>query len=331
MADQPVNQNSSDEIDLGQLFQMIGKWFNKLGIFFLRVFLYLKKNAIILAALVVLGGAIGYGLKFITSEKMQLDVIVRPNLDSKDYLYDVIDEIDINLKSENKTFLDELGVTLEEVKGFQVTIEPTKKDIENSKEKELEYLETLQKFQNTDLVADVLRDELLKNSELNHKVTFKYKNPSGAIVAEKIMKFINSNTYFKELLAVHTENSISRINQNKVLIGQIDTIIKGYSSKFNGSSKTFESGKLILQNEDNLNVSSLLSLKTRLIEDIEDKQKELKEFSNTISIINFGKPHRVTKAFFGKKIILLPMLLVGLFFLLSFLKYLNKKASQIEV
>ena len=45
MADQPAHQNTSDEIDLGQLFQMIGKWFNKLGVFFLRVFLYLN-NAI---------------------------------------------------------------------------------------------------------------------------------------------------------------------------------------------------------------------------------------------------------------------------------------------
>ena len=47
MAEQP-NNNTSDEIDLGQLFQMIGRGFNKLGISFLRLFLYLKKRAFIL-------------------------------------------------------------------------------------------------------------------------------------------------------------------------------------------------------------------------------------------------------------------------------------------
>ncbi|MCB0373835.1 MAG: hypothetical protein KDD31_12555, partial [Muricauda sp.] len=166
MADQPAKQNSSDEIDLEQLFQMIGKWFNKLGIFFLRVFLYLKKNAIILAGLVVLGGAIGYGLKFVTSEKMQLDVIVRPNLESKDYLYDVITEIESNIKSKNESFFNDMGISLEEIKGLEVFIEPVKKDMEKAAEKQLEYLEILQKFQNSDLVSDVLREELLKNAEL---------------------------------------------------------------------------------------------------------------------------------------------------------------------
>ncbi|MBR9856009.1 MAG: hypothetical protein GYB37_15815, partial [Algicola sp.] len=281
--------------------------------------------------LVVLGGAIGYGLKFITSEKMQLDVIVRPNLDSKDYLYDVIDEIDVNLRSKNKTFFDDLEITLEEIKGFQVTIEPIKKDSEEGAENELEYLETLQKFQNTDLVADVLRDELLKKSELNHKISFIYTNPSGEVVAKKLIDFINSNDYFKELLAVHTENSITRIKQNEVLIAQIDTIIKGYSSNLNNETKSFQSDKLVLQNEESLNATELLTLKTDLIEDIENIRTRLKKVSSTVRVINFGKPHMVSKAFFGKRIILLPLVLVGLFLLFSFLKYINRKASQIEV
>ena len=128
MADQPVNQNSSDEIDLGQLLQMIGKGFNKLGIFFLHVFLYFKKNALILAALVVLGGAAGYGLKYVTSEKMQLDVIVRPNLESKDYLYDVISEIESNIRTKNASFFKEIDISIEDLKGFEISIEPVKKE-----------------------------------------------------------------------------------------------------------------------------------------------------------------------------------------------------------
>ncbi|MFT5737592.1 MAG: hypothetical protein ACI9SG_001941, partial [Maribacter sp.] len=46
MADNQANnnQNNSDEIDLGQLFRMIGNGFNSLFRGFLKVFLYLKKN-----------------------------------------------------------------------------------------------------------------------------------------------------------------------------------------------------------------------------------------------------------------------------------------------
>lgn len=330
MAEQPINQNTSDEIDLRQLFQLIGNGFNKLGIFFLRVFLYLKKNAIILSALVVLGGVLGYGLKFITSEKMQIDVIVRPNLESKDYLYDVISEIESNIMAKNESFFAELGISLDELKGFEVAIEPVKKDADKSTDKQLEYLEVLQKFQNTDLVTDVLREELLKNTELNHRISFKYLHKNGSSIADKLMEYINSNGYFEKLVAVYTENSMSRIEQNEVLINQIDTLFQAYADKLNKSESNIEPGKLVLQNDERLNVTGLLDLKTKLIEDTEIKKMELEEMTGPISIINFGKPHEVSKAFFGKKIIVAPLILITLFFLISILKYLNRKAKEIE-
>ena len=331
MADQPVNQNNSDEIDLGQLFQMLRNGFNKLGVFFLRLFIYLKKSALILIGLVVLGVAIGYGLKFITTEKVQLDVIVRPNLESKDYLYDVISEIESNIKDKNPTFLNRLDITGEDLKGFEISIVAVKKEEKEDNEKQLEYLEVLQKFQNTDLIADVIREELLKKTELNHRITFTYKNSNGEEIARKLLDYINSNGYFTELLSVQKENSRERIQKSEVLIAQIDTIIQSYSKNLNKQSSPLETGKLVLQNEERLNVTGLITLKTELIEDIEEKKMELKQLNGPISIINFGNPHQVGKAFFGKKIIVLPLLFIAIFFLLSFLKYLNRKASEIEV
>ena len=331
MADQPVNQNNSDEIDLGQLFQMIRNGFNKLGVLFLRLFLYLKKSALILIGLVVLGVAIGFGLKFITTEKVQIDVIVRPNLESKDYLYDVISEIESNIKDKNPTFLNRLDITEEDLKGFEISIAAVKKEEKEDNEKQLEYLEVLQKFQNTDLIADVVREELLKKTELNHRITFTYKNSNGEEIARKLLDYINSNGYFTELLSVQKENSRERIEKSEVLISQIDTIIQSYSKNLNKQGSPLETGKLVLQNEERLNVTGLITLKTELIEDIEEKKMELKQLNGPISIINFGNPHQVGKAFFGKKIIVLPLLFIAIFFLLSFLKYLNRKASEIEV
>ncbi|NVN17068.1 hypothetical protein GUA46_01835 [Muricauda sp. HICW] len=331
MADQPVNQNNSDEIDLGQLFQMIRNGFNKLGILFLCLFLYLKKNALILIGLVVLGVAIGFGLKFITTEKVQIDVIVRPNLESKDYLYDVVSEIESNIKDKNQTFLDRFDISEEDLNGFKISIAPVKKEETENNDKQLEYLEILQKFQNTDLIADVIREELLKKTELNHRISFTYNNTRGEELAEKLMSYINSNGYFMELLSVQKENSKERIEKSEVLIAQIDTIIKSYSKNLNKQNTPLETGKLILQNEEKLNITGLISLKTGLIEDIEERKVELKQMTAPITIVNFGNPHQVKKPFFGKKIIVLPLLFLGIFFLLSFLKYLNRKASEIEV
>jgi len=65
----PNNSNASDEIDLGQLLQLIKKGFHNLGNFFLRIFIYLRKNTFKLAALVIIGLAISFGLNQIISNK----------------------------------------------------------------------------------------------------------------------------------------------------------------------------------------------------------------------------------------------------------------------
>lgn len=331
MADQPVHQNTSDEIDLRQLLQLVERGFNKLGTIFLRLFLYLKKNAIVLFGLVVLGAAIGYGLKYISTEKLKVDVIVRPNLHSKDYLYDVVSEIETNIKMRNETFFQELGISGNDLNGFEIAIEPVKKDVEKDTKKELQYLEVLQKLEKTDLISDILQEEVLNQTEFNHRITFKYNKVGGDKVAIKLMDYINSNDYFKELVLIQATNSRERIQKNEVLIAQIDTIIQNYSTNLSKQQGgTLGSGQVVFQNEERVDIAALLSLKTELIRDIEDRKIELAELTNPIGIINFGTPHQVRKAFFSKKIILIPLVFMAGFFLFSFLQYLNKRASEME-
>ena len=101
MADQPVNQNTSDEIDLGQLFQMIGrgfqKFFNFIGSIFKGIFhifvlflLFVQKNFIVLAAAIVLGGVGGFILDTILPEKYLSKMVVEPNFNSVQQLYNNI-------------------------------------------------------------------------------------------------------------------------------------------------------------------------------------------------------------------------------------------------
>ncbi len=66
------NTSSNDEIDLGQLFQMIGRGFNRIFRGLLSVFLYFKRNAIILVVLAILGALTGFGLNQIVSKKLKI-------------------------------------------------------------------------------------------------------------------------------------------------------------------------------------------------------------------------------------------------------------------
>ncbi len=329
MADQPVNNNNSDEIDLGQLFQMIGRGFNKIGIAFLRVFLYLKKNALILGILAIIGVGLGYGLNQISRNKLKIEVIVKPNLESKNYLYDVVAEIESNIRAKDSVFFKNIGIDVTNLREFKITIEP----IEDGKkgEGDLEYLELLEKFQANEEFLDLIKSELSAKTTLNHRITFLFKNPpEGKLFAQKVMEYINSNGYFKELVFTSNQNALERIERNETFIKQIDELISIYSKSFNTQSNQGIDERIVLDNTEKLNVTGLFSLKNQLIQSTERKRIEIKEQRDAINIVNFGNTQQVKKVFFAKGTVLMPLCLVGLFFVISIVKSLNKKASELS-
>lgn len=325
---QPTNpQNNSDEIDLGQLFRMIGNGFNNLFRAFLRVFLYLKKNAILLLALVLVGSGIGYGLSKIISEKLKTDVIVKPQMDSKNYLYDVIDEIQANLKAKDTAFFKSIGVDDISFESLEISISKVKS--EGGDEGDSQYLELLQSFENTEAISDIVRAELQNKSSFNHTITFLYKDAVlGKDFAEKVMNYINANDYFQGLITIYRTNATSRIEENNQLLQQVDEIISNYAKNMGADNAPAGNERIVLDNKETVNITGLFDLKNSLIRDIESKKIELEDRTEVIKVINFGKSQPVKKSFFGNAIVIIPLGLVGLFFLVSFLGYLNKKASE---
>ncbi|AZQ59699.1 hypothetical protein EJ994_13120 [Maribacter sp. MJ134] len=318
---------NSDEIDLGQLFQMIGNGFNKLFKAFLRLFVYLKKNALVLTGLVVVGAGIGYGLNQIVSKKLKTEVIVKPQTDSKNYLYDVIDEIQANIKSKNTAFFESIDIQNIDYSGLEVTISKVVGDSKSESDKQ--YLELLQSFDDTEAIADIVRAELQNKSSYNHRITFFYKDAGlGEDFAKKVMRYINNNTYFKGLLVIYRANASSRIEQNMRLLNQVDEIIANYSNKIKRTDDSLGNDRIILDNQETVDITGLFDLKNSLIEDIEAKKIELEQRTEAVKIINFGKTQQITKSFLGKNIVLVPLLLVGLYFLFSVVKYLDRKSKE---
>ncbi|NNE77122.1 MAG: hypothetical protein HKN31_08620 [Pricia sp.] len=331
MAEKPSNTQSSDEIDLGQLFKMIGNGFNRLFRAFLRFFLYLKKNLIVLIVLVIVGLAAGIGLKYFISDQLKTEVIVKPNFDSKDYLYNVVDEIEANLAVKDTTFFRELGIVVSELKSLKIEIEPIEdvKEDENLEE-DLKYLEILQNFSDDSFISDVVKTEILKKSGLNHRITIYYKNAlAGREATRKLIEYINANEYFNELKEIYNENALQKIERNQELIRQIDLLVSGYTQNLT-ESNTVEQGTVVLENEKSLEIPSLLGLKNALLKEIERKRLEIAEQKEVIKIISFGKNQKVRAPIYTQGIMLIPFVLLVLFFLVSIIKYLNVKASEME-
>ncbi|WP_430907148.1 hypothetical protein [Maribacter sp. 2-571] len=330
----PTPNTTSDEIDLGQLVKLAKKVINKVGNFFLRVFIYLKKNGIKLGGLIIIGLAISFGLNQIISKKLKTDVIVRPNFESKNYLYEVVAELEANIKSKNEVFFKGLEIAISDLEGFKIevnAIEDEKAKTDEAIINEMKYLEVLENFKDESFVIDILRSELSEQSVINHKITFTYKNSTkGPAIVKKLMAYINTNTYFDGLREVHIANAHSRIEKNTNLIKQIDVLVDNYAKALLSEKQKSGTGVVYMEKENTLNVPSLLSQKDVLLKEIEDKRVELTQQTGILSILNFGKTQEVSKSFFNRTYFLIPAILVVGFLLLSFFKYLELKVKEIE-
>jgi hypothetical protein len=327
----PNNANSSEEIDLGQLFNMVRVGLKNVFTAFLKGYSYLRKNVFILTGLAIVGLAVGYGLNQIITKKQKTEVIVKPNLESKSYLYDVVNEIQANIEAEDATFFGKLGIDVKSLQQFEVIIEPVSVKVKNLDD-EMKYLELLQNFETSGIIADIVREEVLDKSSLNHRITFFYKDmETGQENSKKLIEYINSNAYYNSLVEVYRENANNRLEENKTLLKQVDGIIDNYAKKMaqdNSSNATNET--IVLDNQERVNITGLFELKNALIRDIESKNVELTKNTEAIKVINFGNPQQVQKSFFGKNIVLIPLVLIGLFFLYSSIKYLNRLSDGVR-
>ncbi|WP_400071295.1 hypothetical protein [Zobellia russellii] len=334
MSDKPNSASTSDEIDLGQLFKMIANGFNRIGIAFLRVFLYLKKNALILIGLIALGIIISFVLSSFINKKLKTEAIVRPNFDSTDYVYDVVDEIQSNISSQDTAFFQKIGLSVEDLKGFKIQIEPIE-DPEETKEEaeqELRYLELLQDFKEESFVVDIVRSELTKKSIIAHRITFTYIDPEkGNQIAQKLLDYINDNSYYDKVKSTSRENAQLRINKNTALIAQIDNLIDNYTKTLLRDDSQKAQGNVYMENESALNISSLLTLKNRFLKEIEEKKSELTEQTEILSVINMGKTQVYKKPLFNNTFFLIPTVLLVLFFIISFILFLNRKAKELQL
>ncbi|MFK7813229.1 MAG: hypothetical protein AB8B59_12085 [Maribacter sp.] len=331
---EPNNVNASDEIDLGQVLKLLQKGLHRLGNFFLRIFIYLRRNILKLVGLIILGLAISFGLSQIISKNLKTDVIVHPNFESKNYLYDVVDEIAANIKSRNESFFSTMDISTADLEGFKIEIEAIEDEEDKTDDSilnQVKYLEVLQNFKDESFVIDILRSELSEKSVIDHKITFTYKDfDKGPAAVTKLMTYINTNEYFNELRLVHAENAKSRIEKNSQLIIQVDQLVENYSKALLAEKQKSGSGVVYMEKENALDVPTLLKMKNELLKEIENKKLEVARQTDVISILNFGKSQEVKKTFFTQTYFLIPTLLVLGFLLLSFFQYLSRKAKEIQ-
>lgn len=251
----------NDEIDLGQLFALIKKGFLGVFKFFLRLFIYVRNNFVWLAVLGIVGAALGFGLNKISTQKLKTEVIVNPNLESKNYLYDAVDEINGKIKAKDTAFFATMGLNEMDLDKFEVIVEPVRIKSGKDRESDMKYLEALEPFQNSEISADIIRNLLRDQNSFEQRITFLYGDPtSGPIVAARLMDYFNNNQFYKKLVDTYNENDRARLQKNDSILDQIDELINSYTTKMNAKERAVE-GQLILSDEEVLDIPQLFTLK----------------------------------------------------------------------
>lgn len=328
MANQASNTNN-DEVDLGQLFQLIERCFEKLFQVVLRVFLFFKKHALVLLILIAVGAGAGFGLNQILTKKLKTEVIVKPQMESKNYLYDVVAEIQANVKAKNIEFFNGIGIEIDDLKNISIEISAVDDHKENS-ESDLKYLELLQTFENVDAISEIVRAEFQNKSSFNHRISFFYKNKkTGEAFAKGIITYINSNQYYDDLIGTYRSNAEGRLEKNDRLTAQVDDLLTNYSKRLAENEDFKGNDKIVLDNQERINITGLLNLKNSLIRDSEQKRLELQKMTNPVKVINFGKTQEVQRPLYGQNVVLLPLVLISIYLLICFITFLNKKAEEL--
>ncbi len=331
MAEEQKRQQA-DEVDLGQILTLILSFFHGIGTYLLRGYSFFYRNIRILIALITLGVAIGVGLRFLLGLQYEQEVIVRPNLDSEAYLTDKVTEINQNLKTKDSIFLSSLGISSQKllvisVESESIGVKPTKAELEE----DLKFMNMLERFKDEQFILDLVKAEISKKSSLHHRLHFRLKSSDEAAgdQVRRILEYINANDYYRELVVAFNENARSRIATNEKLIEQIDELIAGYTDKIS-RDKQVDTGRFVLEQEEQLDITGLLRLKNDLIGNTENKRIELERRDAPITVIHPGRIRKLEKPIYFTNYFLAPIILVGLFLVFHLLKGLNRQVVRLE-
>ena len=299
MAEQPAN-NTSDEIDLGQLFQLIGKGFQKLfsfigsvfkGIFHLIILflLFLQKNFVVLGAAVIIGAVGGFLADMYKTPKYISKMVVEPNFNSVQQLYNNIEFYNDLAKAEDSITLSN---ALEISVGEAATIKKLFVDSYSDENQKIQLFDEFIRELDTTTVKALDYEGYLKNFNSMdarfHQISLVATNDQVAKkVQPAIVKSISANEYFKLQKRINDENldlqekiynqqllEIDSLQQlyKRVLVKEADKPMQGTNINLaeNGETQNKElalvqerevlKNRLVSLNRERANKSSILNV-----------------------------------------------------------------------
>ncbi|MEL0651797.1 hypothetical protein V6246_10220 [Algibacter sp. TI.3.09] len=345
----------SEELDLGQLFKLIGNAFDRLfkfigGIFtkifglFMGVLSHFFKRKIWYISVVIIGIAIGYFIDSTADKTYGANMFIETNFNSARQVYENIKEFH-QLANKDKDFVElskRLNITVEEAEtlnGFYIQPDEDEslivekysdfyKKLDSTSRLEMNY----ERFKKS-LSSYDFRIHLIGVSTTNKKI---YKS-----IEEAFVKEISRNTYLEEIVEVNLENLNRKDDALLVQIQKTDSLVKEYLSiRINESEKENLTGSGTNLYMGNTESGSLIMDESVIIEkrlDLEAQRrminKDKVEQKNVINVIaNFPTNGYDISNWYEKNKFLIPIILFvltfSIFMIVGLGKYLDKESNK---
>jgi hypothetical protein len=329
MANQ-INKEQDKEIDLSQVTARAKKYFTRANDSFFDGILFLKRNIIIVAILLIGGGVLGYFMDF-TSKAYTNKIIVTPNFKSVDYLYEAVNQIEMKIKEKDTAFLK--GIGIKNPKDFsRIEVKPLI-DIYNyidEYEPEEANSTTNKKFQVLELMSengsikDVVEEPTTSKNYRNHLIIIKAKKKANlADLVEPVMKYLNNNPHYRKLMDVELNNISSKIAANDTIIRQLDKMFAYIvdPARNTGSSTVYYN--------DNTQMAEAMRLKENILQQQGKLRLDQVNFVDVIRENGKMLNQKVTDGTAGKMKFIIPLVLFALYiFMVLFRKYYRNQMNK---
>lgn len=316
-------KNPSEEIDMLDLFRLIKRGFIAIGDVFLRFFNFLLRNIIILVILVVVGVLIGWFLDSKTEKTYKTEVIVATNYDSGEYLYKAINEIGFDLSKPDSTVLKKIGVSAKEAKKLKIEVEPVVV-LKPTTDDEQRYMVMIK--ENNLLDADQMK-EMFKKSAEEQKITLYHPlSVNSTKVLDKIVSYLRENEFYEDLNSDYYKTLTKQIKSNNFVESQIDSLFQNYSKGFKSQAPL--SNNLTFFN-NTLDLGKVLQFRLDMQEKTLELLKDRMSSKRFLRVVDQGRIQEVEHSALHNNLIKIPMLLIGLFFLVVFLRFVYGKSREL--
>lgn len=315
------DSKNNEEIDLFDLFKMIKDGFISIGNSFLRLINFFLRNSIFLISIVIIGLIVGYFWNQQTKTHYQVEALVAASDEGSSYLYKKIEEVNFALSTESKSWQKDLGT--EDISSLSLGVKP----VYITQLLDYEEKSFLQYLDETNLLDEKAKTELIQNKVSVHRVKFKYPSEQdGEELLQKVFKKLRENAYFTKVYAEKSAYLEQQVIDNKEFIASLDRLIANYAQK-NESTATG-----VIVNGANFDFEGLISQRSELQKETRDLISEKIQHEEFLKVIDLGSSKPLDeKSFLQKnKMFVTPILFLACFFILYFLINVLKKARTVK-